>query len=95
MNMLTPTAEQLDGFIKQFHLLNFSIDIPQEDFINNGYTYSMTSDHAKVKMEAYIQDFYHLVNIVSQHNEEQMIRDRSDTVARAYDDYMVLLKLSK
>jgi hypothetical protein len=96
MNMsLTPTTEELDSFIKQFNLVNFSVDIPRQDFSSHGYSYAVNTGGAMVKMEAYMPDFYHLVNIVSQRNEEQMIRDRSETVRKAYEEYLILLKLSR
>jgi hypothetical protein len=93
--ILTPTAEELDSFIKQFNIQNFSVDIPRQDFSSHGYSYAVNTGNARVKMEATMQDFCHLVNIVSQRNEEQMIRDRSETVRDAYNQYMILLKLSR
>jgi hypothetical protein len=96
MNMsLTPTTEELDSFIKQFNIQNFSVDIPHEDFSSHGYSYAVNTGNARVKMAATMPDFYHLVNIVSQRNEEQMIRDRSETVRKAYEEYVILLKLSR
>lgn len=98
INKFKKQINLLDFYIlnPQTNLLDFYIPNPQTTDVNYiGGSHTIVTDAVRVRTEMYVKDFEYLVNIINNIDKEKTIRDRSETVRDAYDQYMILLKLSK